>query len=121
MLENIADVTPFPALGDLKRNFILGDFGQGLFLFEFTGGDEFLLFLLNLSVQLPAGALLGALCDELSLHGQLQQRFSQVAGETAVQIVKGVINLFVTLHEGLQLFDLRDNALLLGKRGKRNF
>ena len=72
MLENIADVTPFPALRDLKRNFVLGDFEQGLFLFEFTGSDEFLLFLLNLSVKFPAGALLGALCGEFSLHGQLQ-------------------------------------------------
>ena len=70
-INNFSPLHPFPALGNLKRHFILCNFGQGLLFFDFALLNQPLLFCLNLLIQFFARAFLRPLLHELALYRQL--------------------------------------------------
>ena len=69
--NNLCNSHPLPALRNLKRHFILCNFGQGLLFFDFAFLNQPLLFCLNLLIKLLARAFLRPLLHELNLYSQL--------------------------------------------------
>ena len=114
-INNIQQTYPLPPLRNLKRHFILCNFRQGLFFFDFAFLNQPLLFCLNLPVQLLAGTFFGALLHQLALNRHLENGFLHIHRKTAAKILQPVPRLFVAVEVRKQPFDFGDDALLLGK------
>ena len=111
----ISNKNPLPGIRDVKGDFVGGDFGEGFFFFEFAGADEGLFFGLDLLVEGLAGALFGALGDELALDGKLEDGFLHVRREALIEVLQAVPGFFVAVDIGQEFFDFGNDALLLGK------
>ena len=106
---------PHPTLGNVKGLFIVSDFGQGLFLFDFLLGNQLLLFLLNLGKEFLCGTFSGALFHQFALDGVLQEGFFHILREAAVKLLQRAPRLLVTVNIGQQFLDFSNNPLLLSK------
>ena len=111
---------PLPAFGKVKWLFVVGDGGQGLGFLDFLFLDEPCLFGLDFAEQVLRRALLGSLWHELSLDRVLEQALFHVVGEALCERVELGLCVVVGRKVGQERFNLGDNALLLGKRGKGN-
>ena len=84
---------PHPSLRDFKGLFVLGDFGQWLFFFEFAFFYEALFLGLNLGIKLLGSPLLRALLYQFALDGKLQNTvFEFLRGHSATPPRAAVIS-----------------------------
>ena len=119
-INNVGESTPLPTFGNIKRELILGDFRQRLFLFDLAFFDQPLFFCLNLPVQFFARSFFRSLLYELALNGILQNGFFHILRELGVKLLQLLIGDSITVNQRKEFLNLGDDALLLCKGRERN-
>ena len=119
-LRQITPTNPLPTLGDVKGDFVGGDFGERLLFLDLAGFDEALLFGLDLAIEFFACSFFGALVDKLTLDRHLEKRLLHVAREALVEVLQLAPRLLVAVNIRQQFLNLRHNALLLGQGRERD-
>ena len=119
-INNVGESTPLPTFGNIKRELILGDFRQRLFLFDLAFFDQPLFFCLNLTVQFFASSFFRSLLYELALNGILKNGLLHILRELGIKLFQLFVGCGITVNIRKKFFYLGNDALLFCRGWERN-